>query len=149
MDGSPVVTARRWTKRRAAFFRAGGGPGGAPPAPAHAADLLHGALRAVVLGADEEDDRLDEAEGVFEHESLHLAVVAAAPVRPREERPPYLDFTLLSVVRGEAGRADEAARRGVHDDEGPARLHSPAEELPEDILPVAVARRVLLPYQRV
>src|SRR5262249_39420996 len=48
-------------------------------------------LRSDVLRADDENDAVDEPERVVEHEPLHLAVVAAAPVRPREERPADLD----------------------------------------------------------
>src|SRR5207247_11332821 len=48
-------------------------------AGANAADPLHRSPRARVLRAHEENDRLDEPEGVPQHQLLHLSVVHAAP----------------------------------------------------------------------
>src|SRR5258705_6060406 len=110
-----------------------------------AADLLHGPLRAPVLWADKKDDGLDELEGVPQHQRLHLAVVEAAPVCSRQERPSNLDLASPLVVAVVPGRADDAPRRPIDDGKRPSRFHRLAEECPEDVVLVAIAGRVQFP----
>src|SRR5215213_9150936 len=90
----------------------------APRPPAHGANPFHRPLRANVVRADHEDDALHEAEGVLQHEPLHLAVVAPAPVRSGEEGPADLDLALLCVESVIARRADDAAVLDIVNEEG-------------------------------
>ena len=46
---------------------------------------------------------LPAPEGVPEHEPFHFSIVAAAPVRPRQERPTDFDLGSLFVVSIETG----------------------------------------------
>src|SRR3977135_2396057 len=63
-----------------------------------AADLGHRALRAPVLVADPEHDGVAEGEGVVEHQTLDLAVGAAAPMAARQKRPADLDLAELGLM---------------------------------------------------
>ena len=59
---------------------------------AEGTDFFDGALGAEIFGSDEEDDGIDKAEGVLQHESFHFTVKATAPVRTSQEAPADLDF---------------------------------------------------------
>src|SRR5262249_52884091 len=106
-------------------------------------------VRATVVHADEKDHALDEPERMLEHESLHLAVVAAAPVRPGQERPAALDLAPLRVVAMEPRRSDDPAVSRVARDQGTAGLERLAKEGPKVLLLVAILDGVLLPNERV
>src|SRR5262249_38226539 len=105
----------------------------APPSGADPADFFHGPLGAAAVGADKEDNGANEPEGVTEHESLHLAVVGAAPVGPGQERPADLDLPLPFVVAVEARGADDAAVLAVDGDQRATGFQSFAEKGLEDL----------------
>src|ERR1043166_2394767 len=84
---------------------------------AHAPDLFHRLLRAPIARADEKYDVANKSEGVPQHQVLHLAVVNAAPICPRQKRESDFDFAPLLVVPEIARRADDAPVFFVdHDD---------------------------------
>src|SRR5580765_8629840 len=62
------------------------------------AQLLDRAARAQVVLADHEDHAVHEAEGVVDHEPLHLAVGLAPPAIATEERPADLDLAAGGIV---------------------------------------------------
>ena len=71
-----ALAARGWEAQPAWFAAVG-----IQPRPvAHGADLLDRPLRSHVVRTDQKHDRIDEAEGVPEHQLFHLSVVAPAPV---------------------------------------------------------------------
>ena len=114
-----------------------------------AADFFHGFSGADVRFADEEDDGVDELEGVVEHEAFHFAVVVTAPVGAGEEGPADFDFVALGVEVGVAGGADDFLGFSVDGDEGAFGGEGVFEELFEDFLFVAVGDGVQFPDQRV
>ena len=127
------------------------GPAGGvrPRAGRHAADLLDGAPRAVVLRIDEEDDAAHESKGVAKHQALQLPVVGAAPPRAREERPADFDLASLLVVAVKPRHPDHLPRARVGGDQGSSRRQLLAEEVGERGRLVAVLRGMLLPDERV
>src|SRR5262245_15940456 len=114
-----------------------------------AADLYDGPPRSHVLRADDENDAVHEPERMVEHEPLHLAVVPATPVRPRQERPADFDLAARLVVVGVARRPDDSSVAPVDCDQRPSRFECASEELPEDEFLVALVVRMLLPDQRI
>ena len=114
-----------------------------------AADFFHGFEGPDICLADDEDDGVDELEGVGEHEAFHFAVVVSAPVGTGEEGPADLDFAFGRVEVGVAGGADDFLGFAVDDDEGAAGREGVVEELFEDVFFVAVGDGVLFPDQRI
>jgi hypothetical protein len=82
---------------------------------------------------------------VVDHQPLHLAVVAAAPVRAGEERPAYLDLISRQVVAEEPRRADDFAIARVIGDQCAAGVEGILEELAEPVGLGALLGGVLLP----
>ena len=92
--------------------RAGRLPG-EQPAAFDAADLGHRALGTPVLLADPEDDGIDEAEGVIEHQAFDFAVGRATPMAANDEGSADLDFTPFRVMAMVAARTDQPVGRAV------------------------------------
>src|SRR3954468_16081517 len=86
---------------------------GEQPLALDTADLGHGALRAPVFIAHPEDHGIDEGKGVVEHQSLDLAIGAAAPVAAGEKRPADLDLAQFGFIAIVPARADDASARPV------------------------------------
>ena len=128
-----------------AFPAAGARPG----AGEHPADLFHRPLRAKVLRSDEKHDAADESEGVLQHQPLHFAVVATAPVGSGQERPADLHFVSLSVVPVKSRGADHPLRDRINGDQCSAGRQCLVKEHPEACDLVAGFVRMLLPDQRV
>jgi hypothetical protein len=114
-----------------------------------AADFFHGFSGAGVRCADEEDNAVDELEGMVEHEAFHFAVVASAPVRTGEECPADFNFALCRVEVGVAGGADDFLGFAVDGHEGASRRERILEEGFENVLLVSVGDWVQLPDQRI
>ncbi len=126
-------------------FPASGGPG----AGEHPADLFHRSLRAKVLRSDEKHNAADESEGVLQHQPLHFAVVATAPVGSGQERPADLHFVSLSVVPVKSRGTDHPLRDRITGDQCAAGRQCLVKEHPEACDLVAGFVRMLLPDQRV
>src|ERR1700730_1502628 len=106
-----------------------------------AADLGHRALRAPVVLADPEHDRVDEGEGMIEHQPLHFAIGAAAPVAADDEGPADLDLAAFGFKAVVAARTDQPAGRSVDEHKTHFRIDRAVEEFPEPGLGVAIADR--------
>ena len=86
---------------------------------------------------------------MLEHQPLHLAVVATAPIGARQERPADLDFAPLPIVTVEPRRPDDPALLCLAGHQCTPRSQRLAEEDPELIFFVAVVIGMLLPDERV
>jgi hypothetical protein len=120
-----------------------------PRSGAHASDRFDGTLRSNISNTDNEDDPVDELEGMLKHEPLHLAVVSATPMRPREKRPTDLHFAPAFVEGVEPRRTDDAARGSVDGNQSAPRVHRLLKETAEPLGLAAVFHRVLLPDERI
>jgi len=116
---------------------------------AYAADFLDGPLRAQVSRANKEDDVVDEFESVRQHQSLHLTIVNAAPVRPGQESPTDLDLASFEIVAMKSRRTDDAIVFAVNRGQRATRLQRFIKKFPEDVRFVSIRIWMLLPDQRV
>src|SRR5438270_408162 len=89
---------------------------------ANAADFFDRPLGTEVLPPDQEDNAVDEPEGVTEHEPLHLPVVGPTPMGSGQERPPDFDLALPFVVAVEPRRPDHTTAFVVEGEQCAARF---------------------------
>src|SRR3569623_1889696 len=112
-------------------------------------NLLDGLARADVGVADQEDDSVDALEPMVEHQPLHLAIIAPAPILAREEGPADLYLARLGTLEIVTRTPAHRARRAVYRDQHSARGETVGEEFTEHRLLPAVVRGVHFPDQRV
>ena len=84
-----------------------------------------------------------------QHETLHFAVVEAAPVRSCQEGPTDFHFAPLLVVTVISGRPDYPVCHRVAGQQSAAGFKSLAKEFFEHVFPVTVPVRVLFPNERI
>jgi hypothetical protein len=65
-------------------------------ASTHSTNLLYSPLGTAIVWTDNENDTLDRPECMLQHEPLHLAIVATAPVGAGKEGQP-ISMTLRSA----------------------------------------------------
>src|SRR5262249_56288619 len=83
---------------------------------------------AEILFADPEHHGVDEAEGMVEHQPLHLAIGGAAPMAAGQKGPADLDFALGWLVVVIAAGADQPVARAVDKDESLLRCDAPLKQ---------------------
>jgi len=120
-----------------------------PRSHSYPSDLLDGSLRAQVLWANQKDHGVHESEGMLHHEPLDLSVVPAAPVGPRQERPPDLDLALFLAVPMKAGRPNPSPCLSINGNQGTTGGQGLAKELPETGFFMAILDGMLFPNERI
>ena len=73
---------------------------------------------------NDEDHALDRLKRVFQHQALHLAVVAASPILARQEGPANFDHAAIWIVTVEARRSDDSAGGAIDCDQRAARTRA-------------------------
>src|SRR5882724_6897595 len=111
------------------------------------ANLLQRHLRAQIVFPDHEDDALNEAEGVVEHEGFHLTVVLSAPIGAFQEGEADLDLALFRFQVVITRAADDLARLALDHRESAFGVDRSVEKPLEDLARVTVVLGMLFPDQ--
>src|SRR5882724_3471970 len=111
------------------------------------ANLRERLLRAQIVFPDHEDDALNEAKGVIEHEGFHLAVVLSAPIGAFQEGEADLDLALVRFQVVITRAADNLARLAFDHRESAFRFDRSIEILVENVARVPVVLGMLFPNQ--
>src|SRR6185436_6244120 len=114
-----------------------------------APDLFHRFLRPEIRRADPEDNAVHELECMREHQLFHFAIVNSTPMRPRQKRPTNLNLVPLLIISIVARRTNDSSGLQINCQQGPAGFHCFPKELPENVGPVTIIGRMLLPDQRI
>ncbi len=86
---------------------------------------------------------------MLQHEPLHLAVVATAPVVAGQEGPTDLNDAALRVIAVVAGRSDDVAGGSIERDERATGREGLLEERSEWGLLIAISVWMLFPDERI
>jgi hypothetical protein len=90
-----------------------------------------------------------QLKSMFQHESLHLAVVPAAPVRSCKEGPTDFNDATVFIVSVVAGRSNYFAVSLIYSHKRATGAEGLLEESPECWLLIAVMFWVLFPDERI
>src|SRR6185312_13934831 len=109
------------------------------------ANFFERLLRAKIILAGDEDNAIDKAQGVIDHQSLQLAVIETTPKGALEKCPANLDLTDRRIQIPIARAANDPSRSELDHSEGSSGLDSRIKILLKHFALVAQRVRMLLP----